>query len=163
MKSLAFLGYPNHRITRSGVCWSKESGKWRRLNWVGRGYPIVGLCRKSKQTLFFVHRLLLLAFVGPCPEGMECRHLDGDKRNCRLPNLCWGTKQENNGLDKRAHGTASVGERNGNVRLTEEKVRRIRALWRTGRFVPRELGERFGVHKDTIRQIVKGKTWKAVA
>src|SRR5271167_2615180 len=38
-----------------------------------------------------LHRLVLLAFVGPCPEGMECRHLDGNHLNNRLGNLEWNT------------------------------------------------------------------------
>lgn len=42
-----------------------------------------------------VHRLVLETFVGPCPEGMEARHLDGDPNNNDLANLCWGTHLEN--------------------------------------------------------------------
>jgi hypothetical protein len=42
-----------------------------------------------------VHALVLEAFVGPRPPGMECRHLDGDPKNNRLENLCWGTRTEN--------------------------------------------------------------------
>lgn len=51
-----------------------------------------------------VHRLVLEAFVGPAPEGTECRHLDGDKENNRLDNLQWSTHVENE-RDKKAHGT----------------------------------------------------------
>ena len=31
-----------------------------------------------------VHRLVLEAFVGPCPEGMETRHLNGKRSDNRL-------------------------------------------------------------------------------
>lgn len=51
-----------------------------------------------------IHRLVLEAFVGPAPEGQECRHLDGDCANAKLSNLQWGTRSENN-LDKIEHGT----------------------------------------------------------
>jgi hypothetical protein len=44
---------------------------------------------------FLVHRLVLEAFVGPCPEGMEGLHWDDDKDNNRLSNLRWGTRTEN--------------------------------------------------------------------
>ena len=41
-----------------------------------------------------VHRLVLEAFVGPCPEGMCCRHFpDRDPSNNKLENLSWGTKK----------------------------------------------------------------------
>ena len=34
-----------------------------------------------------VHRLVLEAFVGPCPKGQECRHIDGDPKNNKLQNF----------------------------------------------------------------------------
>lgn len=51
-----------------------------------------------------VHRIVLEAFDGPCPEGQECRHLDGDANNNRRTNLRWGTRSENND-DAVEHGT----------------------------------------------------------
>src|SRR5262249_43840339 len=45
----------------------------------GRGYLFVALYRvRRRDENFKVHALVLLAFVGPCPPGMECRHLDGN-------------------------------------------------------------------------------------
>ena len=51
-----------------------------------------------------VHRLVLEAWVGPCPDGYECCHNDGDFRNNTVSNLRWDTRS-NNGRDKREHGT----------------------------------------------------------
>lgn len=60
--------------------------------------------RKDKRMYHkFVHRLVLEAFVGPCPAGMECRHLNGNPSDNRLENLAWGTKREN-GYDRVLHG-----------------------------------------------------------
>ncbi|MBN7395680.1 HNH endonuclease [Mycobacteroides abscessus subsp. abscessus] len=61
------------------------------------GYLIVGLSRPGKRraTTALVHRLVLEAFVGPCPDGMEACHFDGDKTNNRLPNLRWDTRRAN--------------------------------------------------------------------
>lgn len=50
-----------------------------------------------------VHRLVLESFVGPCPEGWECCHNDGDPTNNRLENLRWDTRS-NNGHDRVRHG-----------------------------------------------------------
>ena len=36
-------------------------------------------------TRAYVHKLVLLAFVGPRPKGMQCRHLDGDPGNNSAP------------------------------------------------------------------------------
>ena len=51
-----------------------------------------------------VHRLLMEAFTGPCPEGEETRHLDGNRANCVLSNLAYGTHDENM-QDMIRHGT----------------------------------------------------------
>jgi hypothetical protein len=42
-----------------------------------------------------VHRLVLTAFVGPCPDGMECLHGNDVRTDNRLANLSWGTHEEN--------------------------------------------------------------------
>lgn len=57
-----------------------------------------------------VHVCVLEAFVGPCPEGMETRHLNGNPSDNRLDNLCWGTPKEN-GEDRIRHGTNSPHKR----------------------------------------------------
>ena len=67
-------------------------------------YFRVELNAHGKSKLFFIHRLVLLAFVGEIPEGMQCRHLDGDAKNNSLSNLAYGTVSENQ-LDRVRHGT----------------------------------------------------------
>src|SRR5699024_6464865 len=42
-----------------------------------------------------VHRLVLEAFVGPCPDGMEACHWDDDKTNNHVSNLRWATQSDN--------------------------------------------------------------------
>ena len=42
-----------------------------------------------------VHRLILLTFVGPCPDGLEVLHADDNPYNNRLENLRYGTRSEN--------------------------------------------------------------------
>jgi hypothetical protein len=69
------------------------------------GYRIVLIWVDGKKRIRLIHRMVLEAFVGPCPEGMECRHLDGDRANNTLTNLCWGTHTENI-RDRGRHGTA---------------------------------------------------------
>lgn len=52
----------------------------------------------------FGHYLVLLAFVGDRPEGMDIRHLDGDPENNKVENLMYGTRSENT-FDAVRHGT----------------------------------------------------------
>ena len=51
-----------------------------------------------------MHSLVALAFLGTRPDGFDVRHLDGDRLNCALANLAYGTRSENQ-RDKRRHGT----------------------------------------------------------
>ena len=57
-------------------------------------YPIVWLRNKSERRASAVHRLVAEAFLGP-PEGLEVRHLNGDRMDNRLANLKYGTHSEN--------------------------------------------------------------------
>lgn len=68
------------------------------------GYQRVRLSTDGRKSIRMVHRLVLLAFVGPCPDGQEGRHRNGDNRDNRLANLGYSTHSVNI-LDKLAHGT----------------------------------------------------------
>lgn len=105
-----------------------------------------------------VHRLILEAFVGPCPPGQECRHLNGDGSDNRWPeNLAWGSRAENES-DRVRHGTHPIGSKNPMSKLTEDDIREIRI-----RLAKKEQGtsiaESFGVTKQEIYQIKHGKIW----
>lgn len=71
------------------------------------GYLQVQLRRGNVRT---VHSLVLEAFVGPRPKGMEACHSDGNKLNVNLENLRWDLPK-GNAEDKRRHGTAVSGAR----------------------------------------------------
>ena len=67
------------------------------------GHLYVRLHKEKKGKDWYVHTLVLTAFVGPRPEGMECLHRDGDPTNNRVENLRWGTRSQNR-LDTVKHG-----------------------------------------------------------
>ncbi len=69
-----------------------------------REYLAVYLNRGGKNHICYIHRAVLSAFEGEAPEGMECRHLNGDKYDNRLENLAWGTPSQNI-YDQIDHGT----------------------------------------------------------
>ena len=94
---VAVPNFPGYLITCRGNIWSERSKRWLKPH-VDKdtGYLEIQLSLENHPPrLVGVHRLLLAAFVGPCPEGMECRHLDGNRLNNKLENLCWGTHYEN--------------------------------------------------------------------
>ena len=68
------------------------------------GHLRVQLYSNRKGVPFFVHTLVMAAFVGPRYEGMEVRHLNGDPADNRLSNLAYGTRSDNM-VDSIRHGT----------------------------------------------------------
>lgn len=124
------------------------------------GYYRVSLMTdvKNKRLTASVHGLIMLTFVGPCPEGMQCRHLNGVCTDNQLANLAWGTIQENHD-DKQKHGTTARGETNGLSRLTEEQVREIRLLATQG-ISYKVIAKRFDISDTNITNIVRRDTWQ---
>jgi hypothetical protein len=79
------------RRTRTGI----HGGGVLKLFPGAQGYYMVKLWRNGKSTTRMAHRLIAQTFLGPRPEGLEIRHLNDDKLDNRLVNLCYGTRSEN--------------------------------------------------------------------
>lgn len=120
------------------------------------GYLMVYL-RKHKDRRRAIHRLVITAFCGPRPAGMEARHLDGNQVNCHLSNLKWGTPQEN-ADDKRRHGTVQLGEAHHGAVLTDDLVRLIRSKFAQGQRNV-DISRSLGLHDNTVRAVLKGWSW----
>lgn len=75
-----------------------------------QSYKYVALWRNKKRTTMYVHRAVLLAFVGPPEPGQEASHEpDPDPSNCRLDNLRWRSHGDNCvERDMRASGATYV-------------------------------------------------------
>jgi hypothetical protein len=163
-------GLPGYRIDCTGTVWSSihlqsKSKQWKALTQfkTKQGYMQIVLRRNGKSARFFVHRLVLTTFHGPCPEGMESRHLDGNSLNNHRDNLCWGTHLENI-ADKKRHGTMldiSDLARRTLAKLSMSDVRTIKQKLSEGVYGT-ELARQYGVTNATIYQIKDGKTWKDV-
>lgn len=67
------------------------------------GHPRLPLSLPGSRKNYRVHRLVMLAFVGPCPEGMEVCHGPGGHADNRLSNLRYDTRSENQ-KDRVRHG-----------------------------------------------------------
>ena len=125
----------------------------------GEGYFGVDLvCEGESKNADEVHRLVLLAFVGPCPPGYEVLHRNGNKGDNRLENLKWGTKVENK-RDRRRHGTSTQGENNVRAKLTDGKVRSMRRSFARGGISRKQLVRDYGVSKTTVVGILNRSIW----
>lgn len=123
-----------------------------------RGYVMALLGVKN---CHYVHRLVLEAFVGPCPEGMEACHNNGDRGDNRVSNLRWGTAVDN-AADRDRHGTQARGESVGNSTLTENDIRRIRALREAGK-TQQSIADEIGTDQRHVSRILRRAAWRHVA
>jgi len=170
MKSIP--NHSNYAVTRDGRVWSKprrdtfgrkRKGKWLKPGRDNEGYASVVLYTNSRKYSYRVHRLVLETYIGPCPEGLECRHLNGIPDDNRIENLKWGTRSEN-AFDAVQHGTRvdTRGEKCGGAKLTNEKIRVIRYLHKIAKFSLTDLAWQFDVAISTIGRIISRKTWRHI-
>lgn len=111
------------------------------------GYPVANLGHNDVKP---VHVLVALAFLGePLPDS-EVRHLDGDRKNCCLSNLSYGSHLENV-RDKRVYGGVWM-------KLTADDVREIRRRREKGETVS-ELAKAFNVSTTNIYYVCNRKTF----
>lgn len=117
----------------------------------GSGYQQVTL---PGHRLQFVHHLVLKAFAGPRPDGMECLHGPGGKTDNRWPeNIKWGTKAENE-ADKRHDGNHPLAT------LDDVTVLACRLWHSLGAEDYRAWAQQLGVSTMTLWNAVHGKRWR---
>ena len=106
-------GFPDYSVSTTGRVFSFRRETPRELagSCNQRGYRMVQMrATDGSITLRTVHRLVALAFLGPPPDGMQIRHLDGDKANNSVANLTYGTASENM-RDQVTHGVHNMARK----------------------------------------------------
>lgn len=105
----------------------------------------------------FLHRVIALTFIGPCPDGLVVRHGSKGVADNSASNLSYGT-QLHNMHDKKRDGTWQVADSAARRLLTSEQVT---AIYLSQDSSP-QLAERYGVDQTTIRAIWRRKNWASV-
>lgn len=68
-----------------------------------RKYPSVHLSANGRSKSYCIHTLVLRAFRGDCPDGLQACHANDIRDDNRLENLRWDTR-EGNEQDKKRNG-----------------------------------------------------------
>lgn len=169
-------GFPGYAASADGRIWSARSlarGSDGRLRGVRAeswsplkpsmkdGYPHVAPCVNGRNRIQAVHRLVLLAWVGPPPDGHEACHSNGCRSDARLVNLRWDSRRANH-ADKMRHGTAPRGERNPSAKLTDTQVAEICRRRAAGERAV-DLAVEFGVHPVHVSNLTRGTARRRTA
>ncbi len=106
------------------------------------GYVQVCLYKEGVKRYAYVHRLVMEAFVGPCPDGYEVDHMDRNKGNNTVANLRYVTRKEN----------VLRGSAHPNTNLTEVTVLEVRKRLD-------DLMEKYSVSPNQLRHIADRSRW----
>ena len=160
------IDYPGYLAGSDGNIYSTRSGTLLCLGQrIHRGYLRVNvLSPDGKKRSEQVHKLVLSAFSGSRPDGLQCRHLNGNATDNRASNLKWGTPKENM-HDEMVQGTAAClrcGEDSNAAKLTIDDIYEIRRLHSEGKLL-REVSEWFHISTRHVRDIANGRTWVKTA
>lgn len=152
-------GFPDYEVRRDGAVFTLKRKARRPLAFQidEDGHHKVELWQSAERRVMFVHTAVLLAFVGPRPDGMEGCHNDGNPSNNTVENLRWDTPQSNQ-ADRLRHGTDSRGSKHGCAKLIERQVIEIIE----SKEASKSLARRYGVSLGTIYGIKNRKEWRHI-
>ena len=90
-------GFPDYDVSNMGLVRSRKHGvQLLQPVFTHRGrYLSVSLFQNGKQTKRTIHSLVLEAFIGPRPDGLEICHNDGIRTDNMLANLRYDTPSAN--------------------------------------------------------------------
>lgn len=128
------IGFDDYEVSTLGRVRSHKSAEPRILKPTPQrsGHLQLWLRKDGETHAVRVHRLVLEAFVGPCPEGLICSHDDDDPTNNCLSNLTWDTYSNNtkqmikNGRRTQPNPEPRYGLEHPGHKLTKEQVIAIR-------------------------------------
>lgn len=125
----------NYTVDQRTGCWKWSTGKNRYYTIYRNGRYIVA------------HRWVYMQKVGKIPKGKQLDHLCLFKGCVNPDHLELVTANQN--MHRRIVN-----------KLNPEKVKKIRRLYRTGRYTQVDLSFEYGVHQSTIGRVVNHKRWE---
>lgn len=156
-----------YAVTKDGRVWSYlkkrqggRRGKFLRPFRGGKGYLIVGFCKKGRVIRHYIHRLVGKAFIPNHDNLPEINHKNGIKTDNHVGNLEWCTRKHN---VKHAIkiGLMPLGMNRKHTRFTDSDILRMRAMYEVGYFQP-EIAKVFKTSQAVVSNIVTRKARRHV-
>lgn len=166
MDTMPIPSAPGYLASRCGQIISKRGYEEKTLKPCkhSAGYQHVNIKREDGRfRTSLIHRLVLEAWVGPCPVGAVTNHKNGDKTDNRLENLEYCSQSENMAHACRMGLSPKPPTRRGTnapkAKLCEQEVLALRELAAKGATI-KDLASAFGITPSTASKIVLRQTWK---
>lgn len=129
-----------------------------------RGYAIIKVYNGSRQQEFKASRIAYLAHHGTWPVHWALHHCDNPP--CTSPRHVYDGTPADNVRDRESRRRGRIpdnrGERHGHARLTAVKVREIRARYDGTRGIVQRLAIEYGISRQSITDLLNGRTWTHV-
>lgn len=152
-------------ISESGIVVTTNRGTLcvRKPETTHDGHHRVGIWANGDLSRHFVHRLVLEAFIGPCPSGFVCCHNDNNPKNNQISNLRWDT-QKSNMADKIRHGTRQSGENHPRALITNRQASVIHSELKTVKKKGdiKKVAEKHGVSLNIVYDMKNKGAWRSV-
>lgn len=139
-----------------------RTGKILKITRMNNGYLAVKLRHApGEYKTWLLHRVVAHAFIGPCPDGFQVNHKDGNKENNAPSNLEYVTQSQN---IKHAKETGLMPKATFR-KLTDQQILDIKTLLeirkRCDSLYPKHkhIAIMFRVSHGMIDAIEKGKHW----
>lgn len=173
MERVKIKGYENYEVSKSGIIYflgsigiSRFGGK--RVNKPKiikqsadpNGYKKCTLFDGKRGKQFLVHRIIGIAFIPNPLNKPQINHKDGNQSNNEINNLEWVTAKENSEHAIKTGLKDISAERNGNVKLTWNKVNSIRKEYKPYKITRASLAKKYKVQESMIGYILNGTNWK---
>lgn len=129
-------------------CWNWIANKGKTgygMVWFGKGFL------RSNRASWIIH-------FGNIPKGMLVCH-KCDNPSCVNPaHLFLGTSKDNaQDMLSKGRNPNQKGENNGFAKFKDEDILKIREMWKSGKYLQREIMETFGISRNYLWRILYNK------
>ena len=129
------------------------------------GYTVINVKPNETFQSLYLHREIAKLFIKrPGRSYKYVIHLDHDKKNNRVSNLRWATKEQMEAPQQKSPAKIAYKERQRNrttgLKLNIAKVRSIKRLLRNpGRRTMKQIAQQFGISEMQLYRIKNGENW----
>lgn len=135
-------------------CWEWTAAKGT------RGY---GELANKPNPPIAAHRLSYIIAHGSIPEGMDVCHSCDNPACCNPAHLWLGTHRDNmHDMYLKNRRKAISGEQHRDAKFTNEQIRHIREMYKSGQYRLCELTRMFDISRTSMTKILKGLTYKNI-